>query len=196
MLGPSAGQRWELADLRVGVVPSAVFTPPPGAIDATDQAVLTSLRLGDPIPAVELPVITGGTTTLGGTPGRPSAIYFWDGSCYGSGCSMATLLRALASRTDLSVLVVAGPAWTRDEIRREIDPSRLPVPIALDPDGAAYGLVGRYADNVVFLVGPDGGLEAVYQGDYGRQLDDILDAFVAGEPLPEPDDEQAEAQLP
>lgn len=196
LLGPFAGQRWELVDVQVGGVSSAAYRPPPGAIDATDQTVLTSVRLGDPMPLVELPLLTGGTTTLSGTPGGPSAIYFWDGSCYGKDCSMLTLTQALASRTDIDVVVVAGPSWTENEIRREIRPEDVSVPIAVDPDGVAYGLVGRYASNTLFLLSPDGSLEAVYEGNYGGQLDDILDAFVAGEPLPAPGNQQTQAQLP
>ena len=197
LVGPFEGQRWDLTDLEVGEVTSATYTPPSDAIDATNQTVLTSVRLGQPMPSVELPLVTGGTTTLNGTPGTPTAIYFWDRSCYGRDCSMLTLMEELSSRTAIDVVVVVDPNWTdAKEIRRAIAPGNIDAPVALDPDGVASGLLAGGSSDALFLLGPDGNLDGVYAGNYGRRLGGILDAFAAGAPLPTHVGGTAEAQLP
>jgi hypothetical protein len=202
LVGPFEGQRWDLTDLQVGEVTSATYTPPSDAIDATNQTVLSSVRLGQPMPTVELPLIGGGTTTLGGTPGRPTAIYFWDLSCEGRNCSMTAQIEALAARDDVDVVVVVDPTIYKIEERVHdmLDPVHVSVPIALDASGAAADLIeGSYSGgsggNTLLLFGADGNLEGVYAGDYTERLPEILDALASGDPLPQPGP-RTDAQLP
>ncbi len=196
LLGLVAGQRWELTDLQIGDVASTTFTPPPDAIDATDRTVLTSVRLGQPMPSIQLPLISGGTTTLSGTPGTPTAIYFWDRSCYGAHCSMLTLIEQLVSRTDIDVVVVLTPRWTdAQEIRRALAPAHVTVPVALDPNGLASRLIAGEESDTLLLLDRSGNLAGAYSGNYGGILGDILDTFAAGKPLPRPP-AGAEAELP
>jgi len=202
LLGPSAGQRWELTDLQVGDIGSAAYAPPSDAIDATNQTVLTSVRLGQPMPSVELPLMDGGTTTLSGTPGKPTATYFWDFSCEGRGCSMTAQIEALAARTDIDVVAVVDPTMYKIEKRVHdmLDPVHVSVPIALDVDGAAAGLIARgysggSGGNTLLLLDADGNLAGVYAGNYTERLPEILDALAVGDPLPQPGP-RTDAQLP
>lgn len=199
---PEKGQRWELTDLQIGDVTAATYTPPSDAIDATDQTVLTSVRIGQPMPPVELPLMDGGTTTLSGTHGKPTAIYFWDLSCVGAGCSMTAQIEAFAARDDVDVVVVVDPTIYEIEKRVHdmLDPEHVSVPVALDTDGAARGLIARgYSGgsdgNTVLLLDADGNLQGAYAGNYTDGLPGILDALAAGEPLPRPGPD-TDAQLP
>jgi hypothetical protein len=154
------------------------------------------------MPSVELPLIDGGTTTLGGTPGRPTAIYYWDLSCYGRNCSMTAQIEALAARTDIDVVAVVDPTYYEIEKRVHdmLDPIDVSVPIALDTNGAAAGLIaGSYSGgsdgNTLLLLDADGNLAGVYAGNYTERLPEILDAFAVGDPLPQPGP-RTDAQLP
>jgi hypothetical protein len=198
LTGPGARQRWELADLQIGGISSTAFTPPSDAIDATDQTVLTSVRLGQPMPRVELPLVDGGTTTLSGSPGTPTAIYFGSGSCFDAKCSILTWLDFLASWTKIDVIVVIPDSkW----VDRELSSTDLPVPVAIDSDGVASALIiGLSGGDVLLLLDQNGNLAGAYTADFGHDsggvLANILDAFAAGEPLPAHPGGQAQAQLP
>jgi len=155
------------------------------------------------MPKVELPLIGGGTTSLDGTLGTPTAIYYWDGTCFDeSDCSPLRLVDFLAARRGIDAIVVisqrySGSPWV---------PGRIPqadasVRVATDPDGVASGLVAAdMTYDMLLLLDPGGNLVAVYSAGFGKGsggvLGRILDAFAAGEALPRHPGGQAEAQLP
>jgi hypothetical protein len=107
------------------------------------------------------------------------------------------LIRQLASRTDIDVIVVVDPNWTdAAEIRRAIAPAHVSVPVALDPEGVASDLIAGQESNTLLLLDASGSLEGAYAGNYGKHLAGILTAFAAGEPLPTHVGGLARAQLP
>jgi peroxiredoxin len=167
-----------------------VFTPPEGSTSLKEfyeRKPPTSLIVGDRVPAVELPLLGGGRFDLTSTRGAPTALYFWADWCEPCvGDPIETFDEVRAGSAGRAHLVSVATIADRGSVEAFVAEHALTVPVAFDHDGTVLNdMLQAEGIPLLLLVDADGRLSGAYLGGVsGEELRAILEAFVAGDPLP------------
>ena len=123
------------------------------------------LDVGDVAPTLTLPGSGDATVDLAAFKGQVVLLNFWASWCRPCMAEMP-LLEALHTRSGegLSVLAV-NLDRKRKPAQGLIDHLALSLPVAFDADGAFVGLYNPSSLPASFLVGPDGAIHAIYEGE-------------------------------
>ncbi|HEY8531254.1 MAG TPA: cytochrome c-type biogenesis protein CcmH [Limnochorda sp.] len=140
-------------------------------------ALGNSIRVGDRLPAVPLPMWDGGTWDLAGSAGRPVLLRVSSRACATCANDFA-LLDAIQSRYGSRLKVVAVEVQsTQADVERALQGLKPSYPIALDPDGRVMATWPVKGLPTLVVLDRTGRFHAAYHGEV-RTAD--LDALVGG----------------
>ena len=166
----------EALALETGTVPDA------SQFAMLDTGFSTGLEPGRRPPAITLPTIDGGTWSSDSLLGKPAAVLTVDG-CVGDGClRFGDFINAVAARSD--GLRAAAITRTGRRSGPEIEAAKVAgVPLLRD-DGSGWPRWDHGPGLALFDA--DGTVRAVVDPRTVTSLTAVLDAFLAGQPVPVP----------
>lgn len=178
-------------DPPAGAIDEADVPPPPSTSDSgrpmPPDPPSTVLVVGQPAPEWTAALVGGGEASVHDYLGQPLVVLFWATWCP-EACTGAGALGAFAeqsTRTGVAFLSVATLSPIED-VRAAVVERGYQFPVALDPDGAIVEDVwGVQAFPTWVFLRADGTVAGIHGGQLPN-LATVLDALVAGEPLPSP----------
>lgn len=172
------------------------WVPPDGAVSAKDAPPPppTTLTLGEPVPTWTLPALGGGQVDLASLRGEPTIVYVWASwceICAGSNDTTAAdplgaFDRAFVEHASAVALVSVASQDDHQAVAMLVDGGSYTVPVALDDGGVVLKQWGSGAIPLLLVMDADGNFAGAYLGDLqGSDIRVIVDAVVAGDPLPD-----------
>ena len=176
---------------------SGTFETPVGATasPAASAKAILSVPLGDALPTFTGTTLAGDPFDLSSVRGKPTVLYLWADWCAPcTGAPLAAMQTAFDSRSDVNVVTLAWNA-DRSAIASFVRAHAYTVPVVLpeDPQAASKAWGGPDGIPALILLDASGRFVGAYEGfnaEVGAvsDVDAVLDALVAGRPLPaEPD---------
>jgi hypothetical protein len=176
-------------------IPDPRPLPPPPA-DSVPEPLSTVLEPGAVAPTLTGPKLGGGELSTTELRGRPTIVRFWlpphlDGAPQDDSPGPDRLLAAAADHPgEVNVLLVAAGEPERGAARRALRQQDADVPVVFDWDGELADQWGLTFGNTMVVLDAEGHTEGVYGPLSTASAKAIVDALVAGDPLPSPDPER------
>lgn len=173
-------------------IPAPAGAPGP-PLDAQGRLLLTSvLQVGQPAPELRGPKLGGGEASTSDFRGKRTAVVSWlpphaDGTPQDD-LSDASALLAAARRHqgELNVLLIAAGEPETGAVAAYLRAHGSDVPVIFDWDGALKARWGLVMATTIVLIDADGRVAGYAGPQTVIAPDRLLDAFVAGDPLPTP----------
>jgi hypothetical protein len=178
-----------------GAFAPGAFAIPSGAPTASAEpsfSSVTSLSIGDPVASLRGTTLEGSKIDIATPRGLPTVVYLWADWC--QPCTdfpLDVLDRAFAERGDELRVVTIGAGVEVKTLEAFVDDHRYRFPVVVvNEPGALEDWAGVETVPTLMLIDADGRLAGAYAG-WSREFADagdleaVLDALVAGEPLPE-----------
>ena len=158
---PAVGQPTE-DQLRYTV--RKTFTPPappapPRVLLSAGHAKLCRVNVGDPFPAVRLPLLGGPTTQLATLRGKQATvILFWHPDRWMARTALIDMQRDIASQFAAEQVAVVGIAveLPAGAVQSSLNQAKAAFPQLIDTDGAAFAAVGTVALPRLYVLDPTG----------------------------------------
>jgi thioredoxin-dependent peroxiredoxin len=151
--------------------------------------LVTSLKPGDPAPAIELPDQDGSTVSLSDHRGRWTVVYFYPADdtpgCTAESCSFRD---SHEDFVEAGAVVIGISGDSAESHRSFADKHRLPFTLLADEDGAArraFGVTrsfGVLPGRVTYVIDPDGVIQKVFASQFRpkKHMAEALAAIRAG----------------
>ena len=170
--------------------PDGAAGPP---LDERGNLLLTSvLQVGQPAPELRGPRLSGGEASTSDFLGRRTAVASWlpphlDGTPQDDVSEAAALLAAAKRHEDeLNVVLVAAGEPEAGAAAAYLRAHGSNVPVIFDWDGALKQRWGLVMATTIVLLDADGRVAGYYGPEGVIAPDRLLDAFIAGDPVPTP----------
>jgi hypothetical protein len=136
------------------------------------------------------PRLGGGSLSTRDLLGRPTVVLHWlppteDGAPQDDTPGVDRLLTAAAEHVgDLNVLLVAGGEPTPGAAAAYLEQQGADIPVIFDWDGSLKRRWGLELATTLVLLDAEGRVAEMYGPEVLRDPADLIDAFLAGDPLP------------
>ncbi|QJC53013.1 TlpA family protein disulfide reductase [Paenibacillus albicereus] len=165
--------------LAAGAVATACWLLLGGAPQAADGRI----AVGEPAPQVEAALAgTGTRLRLADYQGEPVLVHFWASWCEPCKRELPRLDEAAARLAKLpdgsGALLVINVGDSRATMTEFAEAAGIAMPLASDAAGEAAGAFRVRALPASFVIGPDGRIERIVQGEYAS-ADEVLAALAA-----------------
>jgi peroxiredoxin len=169
----------------------APFPSPP--VDAEGrQPLSTVLDVGARAPELAGPLLGGGELSTSELAGKPAVVLFWapprlDGTPQDDEPPPDALLEAVAERGDeLNIVLIARGEPEPGAAAAYLEDHDADVPVIFDWDGELHRRWGLVMFTTLVLLDGEGQVAGYYGGSALNDPSPMLDALIAGEPLPSP----------
>jgi hypothetical protein len=183
----------EIVDSMAGATVPEPAPFPSSPVDAEGGPPLsTVLRVGEPAPELVGPRLGGGELSTHDFLDRPTVVLHWlpprlDGSPQDDEPPADALLEAVAERGDaLNIVLIARGEPEPGAAAAYLEARGAHVPVILDWDGALHQRWGLVMFTTLVLLDDEGRVAGYYPGSALNDPAPLLDALIAGEPLPSP----------
>ena len=173
-------------------IPEPAPFPSPPVDDAGRQPLSTVLEVGEPAPELAGPALGGGELSTRELIGRPTAVLHWlpprlDGTPQEDAPPPDALLQAAQDRSgDLNLLLIARGEPEPGAAAAYLVARGSNVPVIFDWDGALHQRWGLVMFTTLVLLNADGTVAGYFNSSALGDPAPVLDALLAGEPLPSP----------
>ncbi len=150
---------------------------------SADHSALCRVRVGDQLPAMNLPQLSGGQAELASLRGgKATVVLFWQDDPWMSEMALKDLANEVAAISDVAIVGIAVKQASSD-VQAALKTAGAEFPQLLDNDGKAFNQVGMVKMPRIYVLDGTGKIvwfDIEYSQSTSRELKQTLAALTAG----------------